>query len=181
MFEKMKKLGITFIVLAFSFIALWVLFFCIRYWVFQHSQTLMEGIGIHVWNIRSIFKNFYYFDTWQEAVWKLFAWIATCYSVGIAILLVLEGIKRFFNPKFFILAAISIIGLIPILDFCGSSGEYFYYLQKFLGNNYFYFFGIIGFLIYGAIVTGFLIAICGFGLWQNGDETETEVESKTCE
>lgn len=174
MFEKMKKLGITFIVLAVLSIAVWVLFFCLRFIVFQHSVTLKEGTITHLMNIRSIYKNFYYFDEWPEAVWKLFGWFATCYSVGMAILLAIEGVKKL-NPKFFILAVISLIGVVPILDFCASSGEYFRYLQKFLGENYFYFFGIVGFLVYGAIVTGFIAAVCAFGLWGNDKDPAPEI------
>ena len=178
MFEKMKKLGITFIVLAVFFMAIWVLLFSLRYLVFQQSITLAEGIKTHLMNIRGIYKNFFYFDSWEDAVWKLFAWFATCYSIGMTILLVIEGVKKI-NPKFFILAVISLLGVIPILDFCASSGEYFYYLQRYLGDNYFYFFAIVGFLLYGAVTTGFTAAICGFGLWGNDEEAAPELAVAT--
>lgn len=169
MFDRMKRLGIVFIVEVALAILVWALFFCLRYWVFQHSATLAEGLRTHYMNIRSIYKNFFYFDSWSDAVWKITAWFATFYAFAVALLLVLEGIKKI-QPKFFILAVFSLVGVIPLLDFCGSSGEYFYYLQRFLGNNYFYFFGITGFLVYGAFITGFTAAVCGFGLWGNDEQ-----------
>lgn len=175
MFERLKKLGLSFMIIAGSSLLLWVIFFCLRYLIWQKSIQVGDAIVQHLLAIRGMFKNFYYFDSWHDALWKLMGWLTILYGLLMIIQLSHEALSKR-RPGLIPVIAIAVFGVTPMLDFCANSGDYFYQLQRFIGNNTFYVLGLLGFLVYGAFVTGFIGAITAFGLWKNEEDPEEEAE-----
>ena len=165
--SKAKKLGKILVFAALGLFVLWCVFMVIRYAVFQHSRTVAEGLKDQFTGFGQIFGDLHFFDDKFTILWKAAGWIVAWFAIGFGILLVLEGIfKR--KPFLFIATVAVVAGAFTTIAFIGMSGDYFYYMGRFIGKNMFYYFGLLGFVILSMLT--FAVAVAGAVLASKDDE-----------
>ena len=176
--SKAKKIGKVLLFASLGFMVLWCVFFALRYVIFQKSVDLGQGLVDHFGAIGKVFGDLHYHDDKFTILWKAAGFIYAWFTLGFMALLIIDGIKK--KQPIAYLAAVAIcLAALPVLDFIAMSGDYFYYLNRFMAKNMFYFFGFVGFLGLGALVA--VLAIVGAILVTEKDPKEEEEEVEEVE
>lgn len=167
----MKKLGKILVFGALGLFALWAVFFCLRYLVYQKSVSLPQGFKDHFAAVGGIYGDLHFFDDKFTILWKAAAWIITWFVLAFAILLVIEGVFKA-KPFMFIACLAVVLTGFAIVDYIAMSGNYAHYIGKFNGKNTFYFLALIGYVIMSIGI--FAIATAGAVLCSIGNEPKEE-------
>ena len=153
----MKKLGKILVFAALGLFVLWLVFFCLRYIIFQKSVDLGKGFAEHFTAIGGVFGDLHYFDDKFTILWKAAGWLVAWFTIAFGFLMVVEGIfKR--KPIMFVATVALVLGGFAVLDYIAFSGNYAYYIGRFNGNNTFYVLALVGFIILGFVVWAAAIA-----------------------
>lgn len=167
----MKKLGKILVFSALGLFVLWLVFFCLRYIVFQKSLDLGKGFQDHFQAIGGVFGDLHYFDDKFTILWKAAGWLVAWFTIGFGFLMLIEGIfKR--KPIMFVALAALVLGGFAVLDYIAMSGNYAYYIGRFAGKNTFYVLALVGFIILGFVV--WAAAIAGGVLASKDDKKDEE-------
>lgn len=153
--KKGKTLGLVLASTAIGLFILWTVFLCLRYALFQKSYSVLDGIVNNLKGIGASFVGLSFHAPLNELLWKGLAWLVALADLIFVISLLVSVCGAKANKGLGILGMCAmLLAALPALDFIANSGNYLYYLNRFMNvdKNTFFATGILGFLGLGALI-----------------------------